>query len=196
MGSPHLLHNYTENICLRESSLHQDCSQTNCEEGCIEFGCIFLQLIGFYNGKAFISWRIWTCKTTSKYLPCPTKYLYHFWELFFSTSWLLWQIISFITTDVLFLCSSQFTDWSLGYSQRRSPTLDCFLWWFIILRPYTWSSLKGPSIYDVHKKISFFTPSPVHMRPHLPDPLVDVHMRSTWNIHRSLELASTMTLRT
>src|SRR6218665_191312 len=29
---------------------------------------------------------------------------------------------------------------------------------------------KGPSIYDVHKKITFLTP-PVHMRPHGPDPL-------------------------
>src|SRR6218665_321037 len=30
---------------------------------------------------------------------------------------------------------------------------------------------KGPSIYDVHKKITFLTPSPsVDMRPHGPDP--------------------------
>ena len=30
---------------------------------------------------------------------------------------------------------------------------------------------KGPSIYDVHKKIPFFiAPPPVHMRPHGPDP--------------------------
>jgi len=32
---------------------------------------------------------------------------------------------------------------------------------------------------------------PVYMRPHEPDPFphVDVHMRSTWNTHRSLETA-------
>src|SRR6218665_1151478 len=30
--------------------------------------------------------------------------------------------------------------------------------------------LKGPSTYDVHKKIGFLTPSPVHMRPYEPDP--------------------------
>src|SRR6218665_1621961 len=30
----------------------------------------------------------------------------------------------------------------------------------------------GPSIYDVHKKITFLNPPPpVHMRPHGPDPL-------------------------
>ena len=40
---------------------------------------------------------------------------------------------------------------------------------------------------------------PVHMRRHGPDPpppLVDVHTRLTWNTHRSLEMASTMTYRT
>ena len=54
---------------------------------------------------------------------------------------------------------------------------------------------KGPSIYDVYKKITFLTPPPVHMRPHGPDtpPPVDFHTRSTWNTHRSLEMASTMT---
>ena len=47
----------------------------------------------------------------------------------------------------------------------------------------------------VHKKSGFWPPPPVHMRPHGPDPLplVDVHTRPTWNTHRSLEMASTMT---
>jgi len=36
----------------------------------------------------------------------------------------------------------------------------------------------GLSIYDVHTKIGFLTPSPLNMRPHEPDPLVDVLMPS------------------
>src|SRR6218665_1906399 len=51
--------------------------------------------------------------------------------------------------------------------------------------------LLGPSIYDIHKKIRFLTPLPVHMGR---TPLVDVHTRSTTrNTHRPLETASTMT---
>jgi len=47
-------------------------------------------------------------------------------------------------------------------------------------------------------KNKVFDVPPVHMRLHGPDPLplVDVHMRSTWNTHRSLETVSTMTYRT
>jgi len=44
------------------------------------------------------------------------------------------------------------------------------------------------------KKIRFLTPLSTWAGP--PSPLVDVHMRSTWNTHRSLEMASTMTYRT
>ena len=58
-----------------------------------------------------------------------------------------------------------------------------------------WHSLhfyRGSSIYDVNKTFRFLTPlSPVHMS-QAPSPLV----QSTWNTHRSLETASTMTFRT
>src|SRR6218665_3345490 len=45
----------------------------------------------------------------------------------------------------------------------RATSRYLSLVWFV----RSWSS--GPSIYDVHKKITCFTP-PVHMRPHMPDP--------------------------
>jgi len=31
-------------------------------------------------------------------------------------------------------------------------------------------AFKGPSIYDVHKKVGFYPPPSKHMRPHEPDP--------------------------
>jgi len=47
-------------------------------------------------------------------------------------------------------------------------------------------------MYDIHKNQVFLTPCP-----HGSDSsLVDVHPRSTWNTHRSLEMASAMTCRT
>jgi len=55
---------------------------------------------------------------------------------------------------------------------------------------------KETSIYDVHKKIRFLTPlTPVYMG-RTPLPLVDANTRSTWNTHRALEMASTMTYQT
>src|SRR6218665_671347 len=47
---------------------------------------------------------------------------------------------------------------------------------------YRYICFTGPSIYDVHTKIGFLTlPLPVHMRPHEPYPLVEVHMTAEKN---------------
>jgi len=63
---------------------------------------------------------------------------------------------------------------------------------FTVASPSIWN--WGHPFMMSTKKSRFWPPSPC---PHGTDPpLVDVHTRSTWNTHRSLEMASTMTYRT
>src|SRR6218665_2993626 len=58
----------------------------------------------------------------------------------------------------------------IGYSQRLTKTGLAANPSLVYTRYVHSASVgKGPSIYDIHKKITFFTP-PVHMRPHGPDP--------------------------
>jgi len=79
---------------------------------------------------------------------------------------------------------------SVGLMQATPSVFLMTLFLFLSFRE---TPRMGSSIYDVHKKSGFWPLSPVHMRPHEPDPtffFVDVHMRSTWNTHHSLETAS------
>ena len=63
----------------------------------------------------------------------------------------------------------------------------------------TTPTIRGHPFITSTKKSGFWHPLPC---PHAstwagpPPPLVDVHTRSTWNTHRSLEMASTMKYRT
>ena len=73
-------------------------------------------------------------------------------------------------------------NWNLG-NQWQSVTSSCQCFRMRIGAIHLWRPQKN-HVFD----------PPVHMG--RTSPLVDVHTRSTWNTHRSLEMASTMTYRT
>jgi len=68
-----------------------------------------------------------------------------------------------------------FSDSQMFWNTRSNSTWGQIIW----ICSGNVKHNKGPSIYDVHKNQVFDPLPPVYMRPHDPDPLVDVHMRST-----------------